>query len=313
MSIRVALCGGPELASAADVLGLTRVEPARADIALVDLRAAEAIPLASALAAGIPRVVVVSDEQRGLAEALGVPTRSIAPSCEPAVLGPLIAATLPPARRHATRSLLITSVRGGVGRSLLTANLARRLASRRSTVGLDLTGTGALSWWLGATAAGWEDLEGLSAELSAEHLAVVATEVAAGLRIIGGPPRAPSVALGPSVLRAALELAEVVLLDAPVLAEERTRSLVERVDRVLVLSYDDPVSAASLAAAELPDGAWLVASQCTGTTLGGREVFRALPRAESAVAAAASRPGGVGGPLGKAYDELAELIAIDTT
>jgi hypothetical protein len=42
-------------------------------------------------------------------------------------------------------------------------------------------------------------------------------------------------------------------------------------------------------------------------------VFRALPRAESVIAAAMSRPGALGGALGKAYDELAEIIAIDVT
>jgi hypothetical protein len=42
-------------------------------------------------------------------------------------------------------------------------------------------------------------------------------------------------------------------------------------------------------------------------------VFRALPRADGAIAAAASRPTAVGGVLGKAYDGLAEIIAIDAT
>ena len=102
MTIRVALCGGAELASAAEVLGLIAVEAARADIALVDLRDAVALSRAATLAPELPRVVVLGDEQIALASALGVPNRSVASSCEPAVLGPLIASTLPPARRGST-------------------------------------------------------------------------------------------------------------------------------------------------------------------------------------------------------------------
>jgi hypothetical protein len=45
----------------------------------------------------------------------------------------------------------------------------------------------------------------------------------------------------------------------------------------------------------------------------GRDVFRAFPRAEGAIADATSRPSALGGALGKAYDELAEIIAIDAT
>ncbi|HEV8535820.1 MAG TPA: hypothetical protein VGR87_08890 [Candidatus Limnocylindria bacterium] len=313
MKVRVALCGGRELASAAEVLGLIRADPGQADIALVDLRESEAVAHAAALSSQLPRVVVVDEDQRAVAAALGVPSRSIATSCEPAVLGPLVAATLPPARRRATRSMLITSVRGGVGRSLLAANLARRLASVRSTLAIDLTGGGALCWWLGTNPAGWADLEGLADELTAEHLGVVASETGPGLRIVGGPPHAPSARLAQSTLRAALDVSELVLIDGPTLAEERTRQLVGSVDRVIVVSYDDPISIAALGAADVPDGAWLVASQSAATTLGGRDVFRALPRAEGAVAIAASRPSEIGGPLGKAYDELAELLAIDMT
>ena len=85
------------------------------------------------------------------------------------------------------------------------------------------------------------------------------------------------------------------------------------VDRIVVMSYDDPISLAALASADIPEDAWLVASQSTATSLSGREVFRTLPRAEAAIAAAASRPGAVGGALGRAYDELAEIVAIDST
>jgi len=313
LTVRVALCGGADLATAAEVLGLIAVEPTRADVALVDLRDAAALAQAAALAPELPRVVILADEQLALAGALGVPSRSVATSCEPAVLGPLIAATLPTARRSSTRSIMVTSVRGGAGRTLLVANLARRLAPLRATLCLDLTGDGTLSWWLGATSGGWSELEDLTDELTAEHLGVVATEAAPGLRLVGGPPFAPSVQLAQSVFRAALELSEIVLVDAPTLADERTRRLAASADRVLVLSYDDPISVAALAAADVPERAWLIASQSIATSLGGRDVFRALPRAEGTIAAATSRPNALDGALGKAYDGLAEIIAIDAT
>jgi len=313
LTVRVALCGGADLATAAEVLGLIAVEPTRADVALVDLRDAAALAQAAALAPELPRVVILADEHLALAGALGVPSRSVATSCEPAVLGPLIAATLPTARRSSTRSIMVTSVRGGAGRTLLVANLARRLAPLRATLCLDLTGDGTLSWWLGATSGGWSELEDLTDELTAEHLGVVATEAAPGLRLVGGPPFAPSVQLAQSVFRAALELSEIVLVDAPTLADERTRRLAASADRVLVLSYDDPISVAALAAADVPERAWLIASQSIATSLGGRDVFRALPRAEGTIAAATSRPNALDGALGKAYDGLAEIIAIDAT
>ena len=313
MTVRVALCGGAELAAAAEVLGLTVVDATRADLALVDLREPDGPSRASGLATGLARVVVLRDEQIALASALGVPERSVARSCEPAVLGPLIAATLPPARRGSTRSVLVTSARGGAGRSLLVANLARRLAPLRSTLCLDLTGDGTLGWWLGTTSGSWSDLEELTDELTAEHLGVVATEAAPGLRLVGGPPYGPSVQLAQSAVRAALALSELVLIDGPTLADERTRRLAASVDRVIVMSYDDPVSIAALASADVPEAAWLVASQSTATFLSGRDVFRALPRAEATISAAAARPGALGGALGKAYDELAEIIAIDAT
>jgi Flp pilus assembly CpaE family ATPase len=313
LKLRVALCGGRELESAAEALGLIPADAATAALALVDLRESDCIVRAAALPAELPRVIVGDEAQIQLAGALGLSKRSVASSCEPAALGPLIAASVPAMRRRATRSVLITSVRGGVGRSLLAANLARRLAPARSTLALDVTGGGALAWWLGASAASWADLETLTDELSAEHLGVVATETAPGLRIVGGPPFAPSADLARSALRAALELAEIVIVDAPTLADERTRQLLGLADRVLVLSYDDPVSIAMLAAADIPEDAWLVASQSAVASLSGREVFRSLPRAEAAIAAAASRPMAAGGALGRAYDELVEIVAIDST
>lgn len=313
MTFRVALYGGPDLAQAAGILGLIPVEPARADLAVIDLRDEHAVSQAASLAPDLPRVVVLSDEHVALAAALGIPDRSIVRSCEPAVLGPVIAGAIPAARRNSTRSILVSSVRGGAGRSLLVANLARRLAPLRSTLCLDLTADGTLSWWLGVTSASWSDLEDLTDELTAEHLGVVATEAAPGLRLVGGPPFAPSARLVQSAFRAALELSEVVLVDAPTLADERTRRLAGAVDRVIVMTYDDPISVAALASADIPETAWLIASQSVATSIGGRDVFRALPRAEAAIAAATSRPSALGGALGKAYDGLAEIIAIDST
>ncbi|HEY8824911.1 MAG TPA: hypothetical protein VIP07_08495 [Candidatus Limnocylindria bacterium] len=313
MTVRAALYGGADLVAAAEVLGLIAVEASRADLAVVDLRHAEALSRAAILPPELPRVVVLADEHVALAGALGIPNRSVARSCEPAVLGPLIAATLPPAKRSSTRSIMVTSARGGAGRSLLVANLARRLAPLRATLCLDLTADGTLCWWLGVTGGGWSDLEDLTDELTAEHLGVVATEAAPGLRLVGGPPFGPSLRLTQSAFRAALELSEIVLIDAPTLADERTRRLSGSVDRVIVMSYEDPISIAALASADIPDGAWLIASQSVATSLGGRDVFRALPRAEGAIAAATSRPNALGGALGKAYDGLTEIIAIDAT
>src|SRR4029077_4567393 len=178
----------------------------------------EGLAQAARLPPELPRVVILADEHVAFAGALGVPTRSVARSCEPAVLGPLIAATLPPARRSSTRSIMVTAARGGTGRSLLVANLARRLAPpprppppHRATLCLDLTADGTLSWWLGVTSGGWSELEDLTDELTAEHLGVVAMEAAPGLRLVGGPPFAPSARLAQSAFRAALELSEIVL------------------------------------------------------------------------------------------------------
>src|SRR5439155_585319 len=123
-------------------------------------------------------------------------------------------------------------------------------------------------------------------------------------------------ALGPLVVatvRAAGSLAELVLVDAPVLADERGLALASRAERVLVLSYDDPLSLATLDAVDLPNAAWLVASQSRTARVGERAAFRALPRDETAVGAALSGRRGAGGALGRAYDELAELIALDAS
>jgi Mrp family chromosome partitioning ATPase len=312
VSPRAAICGGPDLRAAAATLGLEPCEAGRPDLVLVDLRDASACAAAAALEAGIPRVAVASDSERALAAALGYDASSIAATCEAAALGPLVVAALPRTPRRATRVILITGTRGGVGRTLLAANLARRLASRVAAAAVDVTGTGALGWWLQCAPRAWTELEGLTDELTAEHLAVVAAE-SVGLRVIGGAPVAPTRALAESTVRAATSLAELVLVDAPVLADERCRALAALADRVLVVSYDDPLSLVSLDVCEVPNEAWLVASQSRIARIGPRAAFRALPRDEAAVSAALSARRAVGGALGRAYDELAELIALDVS
>ena len=313
MSIRATVIGGSELAATAQVLGLLQVEPHHADVAVIDFRERAWVTAAAELPRDVPRVIVIGDGQRAILDALAFPQSSTTTSCEPAVLGPLIASVLPTRRRRATRSIVVTAVRGGAGRSLLVANLARRIAPTRPALALDLTGTGVLGWWLGATLSGWTELESLSEELNADHLAVISAEPMAGLRVVGGPPAAPSASLGRAALRASLALAELVLVDAPNLAEQRSRALLDEADRIFVLSHDDPVSLGALAALDLPQNAWLIASQSREASLAGHDVFRTLPRAEAAIAVAADGRRTIGGPLGRAYDELAELIALDAS
>jgi len=312
VSPRAAICGGDDLRAAAAALGLDPCDAGRPELVLVDLRDSAACALAAAIESGIPRVAVAGESERALAAALGYDASSIAATCEPAALGPLVVAALPRTPRRATRLVVITGARGGVGRSLLAANLARRLASRLTVVAIDATGTGALGWWLECAPRPWTELEGLTDELTAEHLAIVATE-SAGVRVIGGAPVGPTRALAESTVRAAASLAELVLVDAPLLADDRGRALAAVADRVLLPSYDDPLSVATLDASEIPSGAWFVASQSRAMRIGDRAAFRALPRDEAAVGAALSGRRGVGGTLGRAYDELADLIALDAS
>jgi hypothetical protein len=312
VSPRAAVCGGDELRAAAVALGLEPSKAGRPDLVLVDLRDASACAEAAALESTIPRVAVAGEAELALAAALGYDAASIAATCEPAAIGPLVVAALPRTPRRATRVVLVTAVRGGVGRTLLVANLARRLASRVGVAAVDASGTGALGWWLECAPRAWTELEGLADELTAEHLAVVAAQ-SAGLHVIGGAPVAPTCALAEATVRAATSLAELVVIDAPMLADERARALAAVADRVLVLSYDDPLSLAALDASALPNDAWLMASQSRLARLGERPAFRALPRDEAAVSAAMSGRRATGGALGHAYDELAELIALDAT
>jgi hypothetical protein len=148
-------------------------------------------------------------------------------------------------------------------------------------------------------------------ELTPEHLAVVASERGA-VRVVGGSGSMPSAELGAAATRAALALVDVVIVDAPPLRDERARSIGTLADRALVLAADDPASRAQLGAIPKDDH-WILASRAERAELGGHSVMRSLPDDAAAVRAAAEGDGMVGGTLGRAYDDLAELLAIDAT
>jgi Mrp family chromosome partitioning ATPase len=306
----VAICGGAELHSACDVLGL---EPATSQpgLVLVDLRLEDAVASAAAFAADIPRIVIGTPEQIALLAALGGDRLLAATSADAAVIGPLVAQALPQAMPERTRVVTLTAARGGTGRTLCAANLARRLAGDRAVVAIDGTGTGALGWWLGVDPRPWSELEALAGELRAEHVELVAASAAPRLSVVGGAPALPSADVLGLTIAAARERADLVLIDAPLLQDERARVAAARSDRVLVLSYADAPSRAALASADVPAGAWIIGSQCQAGPI--EDAFRVLPRDEGAIADALGTRGRVGGALGRTYDELAELLAIDAT
>lgn len=303
---RVAVCGGPDLVAVAAALGL--VEAPEPEVVLVDIRSADAVARAGTFAATTPRVIVADGQNAAMLRAAGA--LHVATVTSPETLGPLVTAALPQRTRDATRSVVITGARGGVGRTLLATNLARRVAPRRPLWLVDATGTGSAAWWLRGEARPWPELEPLTNELSIEHLRIVAAEPVAGIRLLGGAGAAPS---GPLLNACLRELAEeLVIVDAGLLADERTRSLnaiALEARRTLVLTYADPVSLAALEVHDL-SAAWLIASQ---GRLAQRDAFRTLPRDDGAVGAALAGRGAIGGKLGRAYDDLAEIIAIDAT
>ncbi len=306
------VCGGARLAEAARALGLA--EPVTVpDIVLLELAEPGAVQRASLLPAEIPRVVVVDPTRRELVRALGVAAGALADSCEPASIGPLVAALVPAPPRRAARVVLCSAARGGVGRTLLVANLARRLATKLSVFAMDTTGTGALAWWLRTEARPWYDLQGLAQELAGEHLALVASDVAKDLRAFGAAPLAPIPELAVAAARAALDLADLVIIDAAPLSDPCTQALGAVADRTMVLSYADPASLAALSVADMPEDAWLLASQAGMRAIPGRPVVRALPRDDREVAAALSTRGEVRGALGRAYDAVAELLVLDVS
>ena len=304
---RVAVCGGDELRAACELLGLEPVASSPR-LVLVDLRLPDAATRAAVFAADIPRIVVATPQQAECLSALGADRALLADSADPAIIGPLVARSLPQSVPERTRVVTITAARGGVGRTMCAADLARRLARTRTLVAIDATGTGALGWWLNAEPRPWSELESLAGELRSEHVELVATAAAPRLSLVGGSPTAPSTDVLAMTIAAARELAELVLIDAPLLPDERARLAAAKSDRVLVLSYADPASRAALAATEVPTAAWIIASQDRID-----DAFRVLPRDERAAVGAMATRGPVGGALGQAYEDLAELLAIDAT
>lgn len=213
-SARVAIYGGPELRAGVVALGL---EPVTEDpeVALIDARDREAVGRAAAVRAHVPRIVVVFETDLALIGALGLDPAHMVTSAEPAVLGPALMRVRPQRPRAATRIVVLTGVRGGVGRSLLAANLALRIATRLRVCVIDGTGHGAASWWLRCTPRPWTELEGLVEELTADHLSVIAEQIDPGIRVVGGISVAPTPALLAATMRAAAGLADLVIVDGP--------------------------------------------------------------------------------------------------
>ena len=311
-SARVAVFGGDELRASVRALGLEPVADG-AVVALIDTRSDDAIRAAAALPPAIPRVGLVSEADRPLLAALGIDGSRLVQSAEPAVLGPVLMSLIPSEPRPATRVVLVTGVRGGVGRTLLAANLAQRICARLRVCVVDATGSGAVSWWLGCAPRPWAELEGLADELSPDHLAVLAESPRAGIHVVGGAPHAPSAAVLGASVRAAMSLDDLVIVDAPNTGDPLTRAMSVFAPRTLILAYDDPWSAPALLADPPRDDAWLLASQSRATSIGTRAAFRALPRDESAVATALGSRAPIRGALGKAYDDLADLLVVDAT
>ncbi|HEY3217565.1 MAG TPA: hypothetical protein VGK15_00590 [Candidatus Limnocylindria bacterium] len=312
-SARVAVFGTDDLRACVLALGFEPADAAQAALAVIDTREAEALSRASSIPLTVPRVFIASAAQRGLMDALGIDPARVAESCDPVLLGPVVMSALPVRRRSATRVAVVTSVRGGVGRTLLAANLAVRIAPRMRVCVIDATGTGAVGWWLNTQARPWSSLEGLVDELSADQLSVLAEDAGPGLRVVGGPPIAPSDALLTAATRAATALDDLVIIDAPIAADQRAHRALANADRVMLVAYDDPLSVAAIEALSPSEDVWLIASQLRIPRLGARDVFRALPRDESAVGAALGNRERIRGQLGRAYDDLAELLLIDAS
>jgi cellulose biosynthesis protein BcsQ len=311
-TVRVAAFGDEALRASLISLGFEPVDE-RAEVVVVDLRDRDAVLRASALLDPTPRVFIAGTAERELCAAIGADPTRIAGSIEPAALGPVVMAALPSRSRSATRVVVVTATRGGLGRTLFVVNVAARLAATLRVCVVDATGTGASAWWLGADAQPWSALAGLVEELTPEQLAVLAEEIRPGLRVIGGTSRAPDTSVGTAVIRAASGLDDLVIVDAPLVSAPLTDALRERADRTLVVAYDDPCSLRALALAPPEDGVWVIASQSNAETLGDHRVFRNLPRDEGALAAAVSARDRVRGALGRAYDEIAEILRIDAT
>ena len=305
--IRVLACGAT-FAAAVETLGLDPVDD-RPDLVLVDVDDDVAIARAADVPPDIPRIAVVGPERDVILRAVGS-TVPVALSSHPAAIGPLLARIAPAAARSATRVVLVTGVAGGIGRTLLVANLAARIGMRASVLVLDATGSGGAAWWLGIAPGSWSDLEGLVDELTAEHIAVVASE-RERVRLIGATGAMPSAALLAATARACDGSAELVLIDAPTVVDERTRRLGEIADRVLLLAPGNGPHAALLDAAPADERTWVIASRSRAARIGAHPVMRSLPDDPASVRAASRGPAVAGGALGRAYDDLAELLTLD--
>lgn len=308
---RIAVFGGDALHASITSLGFA-CDRDGARLAVVDLSDDDAVAEAATLAPDIARVFVCGGSRQQLLGAVGIPSERVARSSEPAVLGPVVARALPHERRTATRAVGVTGLRGGVGRTLLVTNLARRVATRLRVCVVDATGTGASAWWLRCLARPWSELEPLADELSADQLAIVASDAAPNVRVVGGRGTAPGRGVLDATIRVATHLDDLVLVDLPLLCDTVTARAFERVDRRLVLAYEDPLAVDTLDGGSLSD-AWLIASQSAAPRIGRHDAFRALPRDEAAVRSALSERTSAKGALGRAYDDLAELLVIDAT
>jgi hypothetical protein len=309
---RVATYGNDELRASVIALGFEPVDE-HADVVVVDLRERDAVERAAKLDANAPRVVVAGTAERELCAAIGADHARIVSSVQPEVLGPVLLAALPARPRSATRAIVVTATRGGLGRTLFAANLAFRLAATLRIAVVDATGTGAAAWWLRADAQPWSAIASLADELTPEQLAVLAEEVRPGLRVIGGASLAPDPHVAMSVIQAAVALDELVIVDSPLLSERITEEMRERADRTVLFGFDDACSARVLTLAAPDERAWVIASQSRVATLGVHPVFRCLPRDEAAIGAAVTSRSQVKGELGRAYDEIAELLRLDAS
>jgi hypothetical protein len=310
-SARVAVVGGDDVLASVIALGLEPVSDG-AQVAVIDLRRRERFD-PTAVTAALPRVFIAGDSERELLAVLGIDATRIASTAEAAVLGPVLMRVIPTRSRSATRSVVVSGVRGGVGRTLLATNIARRLASKMRVCLIDATGTGAAGWWLRAAPRSWGTLEGLVDEMSSDHLSVAAEETVTGLRLVGGPPIMPSAALLAATTRAAMALDDLVVIDAPLAVDPIGLAAIAHGDRCLLMSYEDPWSRLTLEGMSVPNDAWLIASQAKLAKIGDHDVFRSLPRDEPSVASAVATYGAVKGGLGRAYDDLAELLLIDAS
>jgi len=311
-SARVAVLGGDDLRASVVALGFEPTEIARAQVAVVDARDRAQLAAASALPHALPRLTIAAPEDASFLAAIGIDSARVVTSIEAARIGPALVALIPRSKRGPTKLVVITGVRGGVGRTLLAANLALRIAKRLRVCAIDATGTGALAWWLRAAPKPWSDAEAIAAEMSEEHLPVIA-DAGAGVQVVGGAGAAPSAGVLHATVRVTTALDDLVIVDAPLTTDANARALADGADRRVVLAYDDPCSALLLDADPPQERDWVIAAQSRKATIAGRTAFRALPRDESAVASAASSRSQAGGGLGRAYDELAELVTIDAT